>query len=159
MSDLHGLGDSAGDPGVAGDPALPPPPEQAFAPEVDAYQNFVVRPFQTTLNAVAQTPLGDPGFYASMEGMPGLGLIGAAGTEVASGLRWLTRGGLDTRALATRAQEVHDILADDPIAHRKRTTVVLRTDGGKIVAGGGRDLNPAQRDALGPGEIPAKAAP
>jgi hypothetical protein len=27
MSDLHGLSDSAGDPGTAGDPALPPPPD------------------------------------------------------------------------------------------------------------------------------------
>jgi hypothetical protein len=130
--------------------------KQAFAPEVNAYQNFIVRPFETTLRAVAQTPLGDPGFYASMEGVPVVGLIGGAGAEVATGLRWLTRVGPDTRALAARAQEVHDILAADPIAHRNRTTVVLQTDGGKIVAGGTRDLDPIQRDALGPGEIPAK---
>ena len=263
MSDLHDLSDSAGDPGIAGDPALPPPPDDsllrdflqvramaqhanvaarldafaaahdavtasssgaapptpepdpappgsvppgaasqaapqaaspgptapepdralaaddtiplglklqlgqlagsawnltkvAFAPEVNAYENFVVRPLQTTLTAIAQTPLGDPGFYASMEGVPGLNLIAGAGVEAASGLRWLTRVGPNTRALAGRAQEIQDTLASDPIAYRNRTTAALQTDGGKIVAGGGRDLNPAQRLALGPGEIPAK---
>jgi hypothetical protein len=30
MSDLHGLDDPAGDPGVAGDPALPPPPDASL---------------------------------------------------------------------------------------------------------------------------------
>ncbi len=125
--------------------------KQAFAPEVNAYQNFIVRPFETTLRAVAQTPLEDPGFYASMEGLPIVGLIGGAGAEVATGLRWLTRVGPDTRVLAARAQEVHDLL--DPIARRNRTTVVLQTDGGNIVAGGVEDLRKAQQTTLQPGEF------
>lgn len=44
----------------------------------------------------------------------------------------------------------------DPIAQAQRTTAVLRTSGGDIVAGGARDLTPAQRALLGPGEIAAK---
>ena len=36
-----------------------------------------------------------------------------------------------------------------------RTTAVLDTAGGRVVAGGGPDLTPAQRAALGPGEIGA----
>ena len=56
--------------------------------------------------------------------------------------------------LEARAGQVHGAL--DPIAARQRTTAVLRTSGDDIVAGGARDLNPAQRALLGPGEIAAK---
>ncbi len=68
-----------------------------------------------------------------------------AATHVASG------GGA---ALEARAGEVHSVL--DPIAARQRTTAVLRTSGEDIVAGGARDLNPAQRAALRPGETAAR---
>jgi hypothetical protein len=37
-----------------------------------------------------------------------------------------------------------------------RTAAVLETSGGDIVGGGVRDLSPAQRAALNPGEIAAK---
>jgi hypothetical protein len=57
-------------------------------------------------------------------------------------------------ALEARAGQVHGAL--DPIAQNSRTTAVLRTDGGDIVAAGGRDLNPAQRAMLGEGETAAK---
>ncbi len=56
--------------------------------------------------------------------------------------------------LRTRVSEVHTKL--DPIAQSQRTTAVLETaDGSRIMASGGRDLTPAQRALLGPGEIAA----
>ncbi|KAA0248700.1 MAG: hypothetical protein DYG91_14790 [Chloroflexi bacterium CFX7] len=45
--------------------------------------------------------------------------------------------------LAAKAGQVHGTL--DPIAQAQRTTAVLRSNVGDIVAGGGRDLTPAQR--------------
>jgi hypothetical protein len=59
-----------------------------------------------------------------------------------------------TEALATRAGEVHGAL--HPVAQRMRTTAVLETSGGRVVAGGGPDLTPAQRALLGPGESAAR---
>jgi hypothetical protein len=59
------------------------------------------------------------------------------------------------KALAERAEEIHKIL--DKTARGMRTTAVLDTSAGRIVGGGGVDLTPAQRAALQPGEIPAKA--
>jgi hypothetical protein len=57
--------------------------------------------------------------------------------------------------LTERATEIHNAL--DPIAQGLRTTAVLETDVGRIIAGGARDLSPAQRALLGPGEIAARA--
>lgn len=59
-----------------------------------------------------------------------------------------------TEALAARAKRVHGAL--DPIAQSQRTTAVLQTSGGNIVAGGAHDLTPAQRALLGPGEVAVK---
>ena len=56
--------------------------------------------------------------------------------------------------LTERVAEIHGAL--DPIAQARRTTAVLETDAGRIVAGGARDLTPAQRALLGPGEIAAQ---
>ena len=61
-------------------------------------------------------------------------------------------GGME--ALAARADEIHSAL--DPIAQKLRTTAVLETSGGNIIAGGARDLSPAQRALLRQGEIAAK---
>jgi hypothetical protein len=77
--------------------------------------------------------------------------IGAAYDENASGYRFAAGG---TEALATRAGEVHGAL--HPVAQRMRTTAVLETSGGRVVAGGGPDLTPAQRALLGPGESAAR---
>jgi len=60
--------------------------------------------------------------------------------------------------LGSRVQDFHDVL--DPIAQTGRTTAVMGTSGGDVIAGGVRDLSPAQRalarldDILGhlPGE-------
>ena len=64
-------------------------------------------------------------------------------------------GGQGTSTLAARAEEVHGKL--DPIAQKQRTTAVLQTNEGTVVGGGKRDLTPAQRAALKPGETAAKA--
>jgi hypothetical protein len=56
---------------------------------------------------------------------------------------------------AERAKMIHNVL--DKIAYKNRTTAVLETDAGRIIAGGIRDLDPLQRAALGRGEIAAKA--
>jgi RHS repeat-associated protein len=56
--------------------------------------------------------------------------------------------------LAGRAAEIHGVL--DPIAQTQRTTAVLQTSAGRIIAGGARDLSPAQRALLGSGEIAAR---
>jgi RHS repeat-associated protein len=56
---------------------------------------------------------------------------------------------------ANRAQEVHSAL--DPIAQSQRTTAVLETTRGRIVAGGARDLAPAQVVTLRSGETMARA--
>jgi RHS repeat-associated protein len=60
----------------------------------------------------------------------------------------------DTVNLIDRANEIHSVLS--PIAQDMRTTAVLETDTVRVVAAGGRDLSPAQRALLGPGEVAAK---
>ncbi|MEH6413925.1 RHS repeat-associated core domain-containing protein [Pseudomonas sp. CGJS7] len=58
-------------------------------------------------------------------------------------------------SLAARVAEVHAGL--DPIAANMRTTAGLETTEGVTIFGGGaRDLTPAQRALLGPGEVAAK---
>lgn len=56
--------------------------------------------------------------------------------------------------LSTRANQIHGAL--DPIAQVQRTTAVLETNAGRVVAGGARDLTPAQRAMLGHGETAAR---
>jgi tRNA(Arg) A34 adenosine deaminase TadA len=51
---------------------------------------------------------------------------------------------------------LHPSYGLDPIAQAQRTTAVLRTTVGRIVAGGARDLTPAQRALLGSGEVAAR---
>jgi hypothetical protein len=78
------------------------------------------------------------------------GITGGIFGGVGYGLRqWIT-----LSLLGRRAQQIHSAL--DPIAQTRRTTAVLQTDAGRIVAGGGRDLTRAQQALLGPGEIPAR---
>ncbi len=93
------------------------------------------------------------------------GTLGMAGEAVVGGVAlWRVsramQGGApaiadDAAALSARAQEVHGAL--DPIAQTQRTTTVLRTRQGlDVVAGGARDLTPAQRAMLQAGEVAAK---
>jgi hypothetical protein len=77
--------------------------------------------------------------------------------EKIDGSRSTASVGGDTNAttLPERAAEVHNVL--DPIAQEMRTTAVLQTDKGRIIAGGTRDLSPAQRNSLGTDEIAGQA--
>ena len=84
----------------------------------------------------------------SMDEISVLASIIPVGRIAVTGVRVLS-------ALASRAKQIHGIL--DPIAQTYRTTAVLRTSAGNIVAGGARDLSAAQRAALGPGEIAVRA--
>jgi RHS repeat-associated protein len=63
----------------------------------------------------------------------------------------------DAAQLALRAQKINGVL--DPIAASMRTTAVLRTSTGDIVAGGGKDLTKAQIAALRSGESAANPMP
>jgi tRNA(Arg) A34 adenosine deaminase TadA len=57
-----------------------------------------------------------------------------------------------TTRLAARADEIHGAL--DPIAQTRRTTAVMSTrEGGDVLAGGVRDLTPAQRALARPGDV------
>ena len=59
-----------------------------------------------------------------------------------------------TEALATRARQIHSALGE--IAQTHRTTAVLDTTAGRIVASGGRDLSLVQQRMLVEGEIAGK---
>ncbi|MBN9490552.1 MAG: hypothetical protein J0H44_25235 [Alphaproteobacteria bacterium] len=59
-------------------------------PYVNFYNNSIVKPFYTALGALANSPLGDPGFYASLQGIGPYGVPAAtAGQGIAQGLRTL----------------------------------------------------------------------
>jgi RHS repeat-associated protein len=89
---------------------------------------------------------GEVGASAAVGGLLG-GTLGLAAPELAA-----ARG---TVGLAERAAQIHGAL--DPIAQGVRTTAVLETNAGRIIAGGARDLTPLQRALVGPGEIAAQA--
>ncbi|MEM7310769.1 MAG: hypothetical protein AAF682_29115, partial [Planctomycetota bacterium] len=78
----------------------------------------------------------------------GVGVLATVGTKLIT--EGIQRG---TKRLAGRAGLIHGTL--DARAQSHRTTAVLRTDAGDVVASGGRDLSPAQRAALEPGESAA----
>ena len=75
-------------------------------------------------------------------------VVGPAGEILGVVVGGAAEGAVD---LAARAAQVHEVL--DPIAQGMRTTAALDTSAGRILAGGARDLTPAQRAALLPGEI------
>jgi len=63
-------------------------------------------------------------------------------------------------ALDKMAADIHSAL--DPIAQKQRTTAVLLGEAGgatevRVLAGGKRDLTPAQRALAGPGDVTAKS--
>jgi RHS repeat-associated protein len=78
------------------------------------------------------------------------------GVAVVGGVAGSARSvGASSEALAARVTEIHGAL--DPIAQTMRTTAGAGTEEGiSIFAGGKRDLIPAQRALLVPGEIAAK---
>jgi len=89
--------------------------------------------------------------YGAAVGYYGTGLV-----KTAADAYWYYSAPSSSAAdsLATRAREVHSVL--DPIAQTQRTTAVLQTNTCRIVAGGGRDLTPAQRALLGANEVAAQ---
>ncbi len=91
-------------------------------------------------------------YYIGEFGDAGVGIVLTLGT--AGAINAATSAERLTAELTARAGEVHGVL--DPIAQAQRTTAVLETTEGRIVAGGARDLTPAQRAILGEGEIAAK---
>jgi hypothetical protein len=92
----------------------------------------------------------NPSAATSERAMAGIGAIFAI-APMAGELGFAVE---ETAVLASRAGEIHSVL--DPIAQAQRTTAILRTTGGiDIVAGGARDLSPAQRALLGSGEVAA----
>jgi hypothetical protein len=83
-----------------------------------------------------------------------VGLVFAVVETVAMGAVRQPGGAAGAAGLEARAGQVHGAL--DSIAAKQRTTAVLRTSGDDFVAGGARDLTPAQRALLGPGETAAR---
>src|SRR5262249_6745013 len=63
----------------------------------------------------------------------------------------------EAEQLAARARAINGVL--DPIAGSMRTTAVLRTTAGDIVAGGGKDLTKTQIATLRTGETAANPMP
>ena len=121
-------------------------------PLTDANGNYVSAA-DLSLDVFAQPLIalttGGLGELADAADLAAGGEVVASGGEVAT-----TAKAVDTAALVDRAQEVHSALS--PIAQEMRTTAVLDTSGARIIAGGGRDLTPAQRALAGEGEVTAK---
>jgi RHS repeat-associated protein len=95
------------------------------------------------------TGLGGAMFWGGVTG----GIAGGVGWKIRQIARAISIARV-TAELEQRAQQIHSAL--DPIAQSRRTTAVLQTDAGRIVASGVRDLTPAQRALLGSGEIAAR---
>lgn len=67
--------------------------KKSFEPYTNFYLNSIVRPFYAGFDALAETPLGDPGFYVSVEGAgPPGAMVGGLGSAGASVVRALARG-------------------------------------------------------------------
>jgi hypothetical protein len=77
----------------------------AVKPYVDFYQRSIVEPFRRGLILFAQSPLGDPGLYASFQGLGPPGTLAATiGPVAAKGLRAVV--GLDATEKAARAAKI-----------------------------------------------------
>jgi len=109
----------------------------------DFYNQSILKPARD-LRDMGHDLVTDPAYFLHAIGpsLVGLGMSAPAARVGSVGL-------------AERTKEIHNVL--DGVAQKSRTTAVLETDAGRIIAGGARDLSPAQRAALGRGEIAAKA--
>jgi hypothetical protein len=103
---------------------------------------------------------GQVGIQAAIGGaLGGLGAIGTAGRAGAEAEQIALAS--NTTRLAARADELHSVL--DPIAQTSRTSAVLGTTSSEgsavdVLAGGVRDLSPAQRALANPGDRLARLA-
>jgi tRNA(Arg) A34 adenosine deaminase TadA len=100
--------------------------------------------FQIGMLALAATGIEQLGSL----GLRAVGLIGGrSAADVAA---------QESARLATRVGDLNSVL--DPIAQNSRTVAVLSTqEGGDILAAGGRDLSPLQRELAQEGDILARA--
>ncbi|MCK6450686.1 MAG: hypothetical protein L6R19_07480 [Alphaproteobacteria bacterium] len=81
--------------------------QRAIEPYVTFYQRSIVQPFYSGLNAVAASPLGDPGLYASLQGLgPPGALVGGVGAATAIGLRTLAGIGQAESVALTAAEQL-----------------------------------------------------
>lgn len=103
----------------------------SYIDPISAYQSATNPSLSTTQRTIAATA-----------GIAGVANVGKDALTV----------GVAARGLVTRATEIHGVL--DMFAQTRRTTAVLQTDAGNIVAGGAVDLTKRQIGALKPGEIP-----
>ncbi|QEX16439.1 hypothetical protein FRZ44_17320 [Hypericibacter terrae] len=85
----------------------------ALQPYIDVYENFFVGPFQTALTTFLESPLGDLGLYASLQGMgpPGT-IIGGLGEVGVSGLRTLAGIGKTGTALPAESTAVRGLTGE-----------------------------------------------
>jgi hypothetical protein len=109
----------------------------------DFYNQSVLKPARD-IREMGHDLVTDPAYFLHAIG-PSLVGLGMSAPTARVGSIWG----------AERAKIIHNVLR--PIEHKLRTTAVLETDAGRIVAGGTRDLTPLQRAALDRGEIAAKA--
>jgi RHS repeat-associated protein len=129
----------------------PPPP---LAPPPSAYPPWEQRPtrvdsrtpamkrFEQRMHDMTFAPLTeflhDSGLERELEAMSVL--------PIAGGLRVVSETG-ELETLLTRAHELHEVL--DDVARTHRVTTILQTaEGVNVVAGGVRDIDPAQRAVL-----------
>jgi RHS repeat-associated protein len=108
------------------------------------------------LNQGLQGLGASPGQAAWADALINVAATGGASSLLNSAASFAgTVGGGATQALGARVDVVHGVL--DPIAAGRRTTAALDTfQGTRVLAAGGRDLSPAQRAAMAPGEVAAK---
>ena len=98
---------------------------------------------------------GGYGNYVALQFAPFAAVAGMAVPALgASAAVEGTGAAVELGVLSGRAQEFRNLL--DPIAQTRRTVAALATDGETIIAGGARDLAPAQRAAIQSGEIAAR---
>ncbi|PKQ18861.1 MAG: hypothetical protein CVT66_11855 [Actinobacteria bacterium HGW-Actinobacteria-6] len=113
----------------------------------------VVAPFIDAASAGVSLLRGD---YAGA-GLSGLGAIPVIGSiaNAAKVGRGIDNAADAAKGVGARVEAVHGAL--DPIAAGRRTTAALDTvEGTRVLAAGGRDLSPAQRALMVPGEVGAK---
>jgi hypothetical protein len=107
--------DWSDDPGI--DPGAKPRPDwrastrhvlgEMFAPEVNAYEYGVVQPFWTALSALANSPLGDPGTYDTIQSIgPQGAIVGGGLGAAAKGLDWAAKLGVEAEATEAAADGI-----------------------------------------------------
>jgi hypothetical protein len=125
---------------------------RAVSPYVNAYEDFAVAPLRAALTAAANSPIGDPGFWMTVQGLGAPGAFAAgAGGLTAKGLHAI----LGDLTVAQTASQIHNALTH-PAALNGRSVSVLTTDGPTYVGSGVRDIDPIQRIRLKPYEKEAR---